>query len=273
MSDILRKRRQTSVSLPVYNTNTSHNRQDPQNQISKVYISRQSHSSSIKATLLCALFCFTTLGFVSYYYYHEGQLKNETTATSNNLMANNNNHNNHRQIFSSTTDDRNSIIKEYYNPIKSHNDNVKKSEKKTYNMRGNRRPRHDNIVKDSLPSSYNGQELHHQTISKTNEYQKNGLVDSSLFFVNKNKKEENTSGNNNSNTDMVVCPNGSKGILNDDYCDCEDGSDEPITSACSNILVQKKLFTCDDGTKSVFLSRVNDGVTDCLDGSDETNRF
>jgi hypothetical protein len=67
----------------------------------------------------------------------------------------------------------------------------------------------------------------------------------------------------------VICPNGSKGFLNDDYCDCSDGRDEPKTSACSHILVQKDSFACADGSGFVFASRVNDGVVDCRDGSDE----
>eukprot|EP00551_Chaetoceros_affinis_P009367 CAMPEP_0203665064 /NCGR_PEP_ID=MMETSP0090-20130426/2343_1 /ASSEMBLY_ACC=CAM_ASM_001088 /TAXON_ID=426623 /ORGANISM="Chaetoceros affinis, Strain CCMP159" /LENGTH=287 /DNA_ID=CAMNT_0050528499 /DNA_START=57 /DNA_END=920 /DNA_ORIENTATION=+ len=58
-------------------------------------------------------------------------------------------------------------------------------------------------------------------------------------------------------------------ILNDDYCDCPDGSDEPNTSACSNLLVHQSTFPCADGRYFIFASRVNDGVVDCADGSDE----
>ncbi len=63
-----------------------------------------------------------------------------------------------------------------------------------------------------------------------------------------------------------------RGILNDDYCDCPDGSDEPNTSACSHILVGKKVFSCNehgiDGGK-IFSSRVMDGIVDCQNGKDE----
>ncbi|CAH2269761.1 glucosidase 2 subunit beta [Pararge aegeria] len=58
--------------------------------------------------------------------------------------------------------------------------------------------------------------------------------------------------------------------LNDDYCDCEDGSDEPSTSACPT-----GVFYCDTQNKKkkeifeVPSSKVNDGICDCCDGSDE----
>ena len=55
--------------------------------------------------------------------------------------------------------------------------------------------------------------------------------------------------------------------MNDDYCDCVDGTDEPGTSACGN-----SHFWCENiGYKGqyVFSSRVNDGICDCCDGSDE----
>ena len=61
----------------------------------------------------------------------------------------------------------------------------------------------------------------------------------------------------------------SYGRLNDDYCDCPDGSDEPNTSACSHLLVQQPTFHCANGSLVLFASRVSDGIQDCPDGSDE----
>ena len=78
-----------------------------------------------------------------------------------------------------------------------------------------------------------------------------------------------------------VCDNGAKRLphssINDGFCDCADGADEPGTSACSGLLkdgaaAAAKTFQCvNKGYKLVQIpaSRVDDAVCDCCDGSDE----
>ncbi|XP_006294933.2 glucosidase 2 subunit beta [Capsella rubella] len=72
-------------------------------------------------------------------------------------------------------------------------------------------------------------------------------------------------------SDVIRCKDGSKYFtrdrLNDNFCDCLDGTDEPGTSACPN----GKFYCRNIGSspKFVYSSRVNDGICDCCDGSDE----
>ncbi|XP_024974361.1 glucosidase 2 subunit beta-like isoform X1 [Cynara cardunculus var. scolymus] len=76
-----------------------------------------------------------------------------------------------------------------------------------------------------------------------------------------------------SSSGTIICKDGSKTFtttqLNDDFCDCSDGTDEPGTSACPS----GKFYCRNAGHTplSIFSSRVNDGICDCCDGSDEYN--
>ena len=69
----------------------------------------------------------------------------------------------------------------------------------------------------------------------------------------------------------MTCSDGSSrfAVLNDDFCDCNDGSDEPETSACSMVLPMKRLFKCPGTNLELYPSRLDDGVRDCADGADE----
>ncbi|KQK09755.1 hypothetical protein BRADI_2g50030v3 [Brachypodium distachyon] len=70
---------------------------------------------------------------------------------------------------------------------------------------------------------------------------------------------------------VIACRDGSgsfpRSRLNDEYCDCADGTDEPGTSACP-----EGKFYCrnmGDTPRIVSSSFVNDKICDCCDGSDE----
>lgn len=73
------------------------------------------------------------------------------------------------------------------------------------------------------------------------------------------------------------CIDGSGGslpvsVINDEFCHCADGSDEPGTGACAG--QDTTLFYCaNEGSvaKRIYASRVGDGVCDCCDGSDEAS--
>eukprot|EP00953_Heterococcus_sp_UTEX-ZZ885_P001789 1488-Heterococcus_DN1.PRE.3 len=73
-----------------------------------------------------------------------------------------------------------------------------------------------------------------------------------------------------------TCQDGSKTILdarvNDNYCDCDDGSDETTTPACAGQHGARSTFACTGDLPaelSIPMSRVWDGVCDCCDGADE----
>ena len=75
------------------------------------------------------------------------------------------------------------------------------------------------------------------------------------------------------NSTHFSCDNNTKILtidkFNDDYCDCEDGSDENKTNACIN-----GKFYCNNYLyypKIISTSKINDEICDCCDGSDESN--
>lgn len=72
-------------------------------------------------------------------------------------------------------------------------------------------------------------------------------------------------------SEVIKCKDGSNSFtidrLNDDFCDCIDGTDEPGTAACPD----GKFYCRNVGStpKFLFSSHVNDDICDCCDGSDE----
>ncbi|KAJ7562957.1 hypothetical protein O6H91_03G090200 [Diphasiastrum complanatum] len=69
----------------------------------------------------------------------------------------------------------------------------------------------------------------------------------------------------------ILCRDNSKSFLrerlNDNFCDCTDGTDEPGTSACPESRFYCK--SAESGTENLFSSRVNDGIC----GKLQTKRF
>ena len=61
------------------------------------------------------------------------------------------------------------------------------------------------------------------------------------------------------------------GVVNDGYCDCADGSDEPGSSACSGAVLRPRFWCVNEGhePEAIPSAWVDDGVCDCCDGSDE----
>lgn len=61
--------------------------------------------------------------------------------------------------------------------------------------------------------------------------------------------------------------------VNDNYCDCPDGTDEPGTSACSSFHYKPQFYCHNKGyfPDKIHLSKVNDGICEeeCCDGTDE----
>ena len=108
-------------------------------------------------------------------------------------------------------------------------------------------------------------------ITKLNKEElENGIIMDNLEQVNYNLKQIYI---NKLNSTHFSCDNNQKILsldkFNDNYCDCEDGSDENQTNACTN-----GMFYCNNYlyfSKIISTSKINDGICDCCDGTDESN--
>eukprot|EP00591_Stephanopyxis_turris_P008953 CAMPEP_0195527702 /NCGR_PEP_ID=MMETSP0794_2-20130614/29573_1 /TAXON_ID=515487 /ORGANISM="Stephanopyxis turris, Strain CCMP 815" /LENGTH=262 /DNA_ID=CAMNT_0040658679 /DNA_START=128 /DNA_END=917 /DNA_ORIENTATION=- len=155
---------------------------------------------------------------------------------------------------------------EYRNRIRRHEPRKQKSESWDHPMeiKVEESPNNDHNAKDYKdgfykPDGYNKDEKRRQEEALQEE------------VVPPNMNEMNTKMVDATPVKTIECRDGSIALLNDNYCDCmDDGRDEPLTPACSNVVVQKPMFYCNDGTdRKIFSSRVGDGIRDCNNGSDE----
>jgi len=129
--------------------------------------------------------------------------------------------------------------------------------------------------------------LHHKSDSDSDNDENGfkGFKVTSLPLFRGMRRQIDTKSEDEASIDTYTCSNGKIVPMNDDYCDCPEGGDETLTSACSHITVQTQMFTCKDGVLKIFSSRVRDGIVgecvftsiilivslllDCDDGSDE----
>ena len=67
----------------------------------------------------------------------------------------------------------------------------------------------------------------------------------------------------------------SRSRVDDDYCDCADGADEPGTAACSGVTVGVSTFVCANAgyeSARITASRVRDGTCDCAEPASARRR-